>query len=175
MPRVRRRCAIVAIAALALACNLGLEPSPAGGVCPSGYVGVCGTVKIRGAIPDSTHYVLVVAFAQFPQSAGDLFLFRPDAPPLLPLGDTVATYRLPLPAGRYEWILAVWKKVGVITIGNADTLLREAGFYRDPNNPDTAGVVDVSGGHSNVDFVLDFTNMHPVSYWFPPPPGPAPR
>jgi len=175
MPPVRRRSALVATAALALACNQGLEPSLAGGVCPPDHVGICGSVKIRGAIPESTEYVLVVAFEEFPQSAGDLFSFRPDAPPKLALGDTVASYRLPLPAGRYEWILAVWKKVGVITPMNADTLLREAGFYRDPNDPDVAGVVDVSGGQSNVDFVVDFTDMHPVSYWFPPPPGPAPQ
>ena len=150
----------------------------AGGVCPPGFVGICGSVTIRGAIPDSTDFVLVVAFEQFPQSTGDLFLFQPTPPPRLALGDTITTYRLPLPAGRYEWVLAVWKKQGTITTTNADTLLREAGFYRDPDNPATRGVVDVIGGQSGIDFVLDFSDMHPVSYWFPPPPpppGPAPE
>ena len=173
MPRARRRCALVATAVFALACNQGLEPSVAGGVCPPGFVGICGTVKIRGAIPESTFVVFVVAFQQFPQSTSDLFLFRPSLPPQLPLGDTVATYRLPLPAGRYEWVLAVWEKQGRLTATNADTLLREAGFYRDPNNPDQRGVVIVSGGQSNTDFVVDFADMHPVSYWFPSAPSAA--
>jgi len=172
MSRARRPCALVATAVFALACNQGLEPSVAGGVCPPGFVGICGTVRIRGAIPESTHVVFVVAFEQLPQSTGDLFSFRPTLPPQLPLGDTVATYRLPLPAGRYEWILAVWKKLGSLSPTNADTLLQEAGFYRDPNNPATRGIVDVSGGQSGVDFVVDFADMHPVSFWFPPSPAP---
>jgi hypothetical protein len=144
----------------------------AGGVCPPGFVGICGTVKIRGVTPDSTDFVVVVAFADFPRDTLDLLQFRPVPPVQLPLGDTIATYRLGLPAGRYEWVLVVWKKLGAISLANANTLLREAGFYRDPNNPATRGVVDVSGGQSGVDFVVDFADMHPVSFWFPPSPAP---
>jgi hypothetical protein len=168
MPRARRRCALVATALAALACNQGLEPMAASGACPSGFVGICGTIRIRGAIPDSTDFVIVVAFEQFPQTTGDLFLYEPVPPPQLPLGDTVATYRLPLARNRYEWILAVWKKQGSFDDTPPDSLLREAGFYRDPTDPAQPGAVIVTGGMSDVDFVVDFDAMHPVSYWFPP-------
>lgn len=149
----------------ALACDGGLQPL---GPCPSGFVGVCGTIRFRGTIPDNTELVWVVAFERFPQSAADLFGFRPSLPPALPFGDTMATYQLPLPTGTYEWVLAVWKQEGTLTLTNADSLLREAGFYRDPSDPARPGAVIVSGAATGaVDFVVDFDNMHPVSFWFP--------
>ena len=156
---------LLALAAT-VACDGGLEPL---GPCPQGFVGVCGTIMFQGSVPVGTDLVWVVAFETFPQSSGDLFLFRPIPPPMLPLGNAVTTYQLPLPAGRYEWVLAVWKAEGTLTIENADQLLREAGFYRDPGNPTLAGVVTVGGGATGeIDFVVDFDNMHPVSFWFPP-------
>ncbi len=155
-----------------LACDGGLAPTPQSGGCPPGFTGVCGTVTFRGAVPDSTQVVYVVAYAQFPQTTTDLLTFTPLSPPVLDLpgtpADTITTYRLPLPAGQYEWILAVWKKVGVLTLQNADSLLREAGYYRDRGNPALPGVVNVSGGLDSIDFVVDFGNMHPVSFYFPP-------
>jgi hypothetical protein len=162
----------IAAFGLALACDGGLAPVAESGSCPPGFTGACGTVVFRGAVPESTQVVYVVAYANFPQSPNDLLTFTPLSPPTLDLptapADTIATYRLPLPSGRYEWILAVWKKIGPLTLQNADTLLREAGFYRDTANPSLAGVVDVAGGVDAVDFVVDFTNMHPVSFYFPP-------
>lgn len=167
------RTAFRALTALTLlACDAGLAPVPESGGCPPGFVGACGTVTFRGAVPESTQVVYVVAYARFPQSATDLLTFTPLSPPVLDLpgtpGDTLASYRLPLAPGRYEWILAVWKKIGILTLANADTLLREAGFYRDPANPALPGAVDVMGGVDSIDFVVDFTNMHPVSFYFPP-------
>ncbi|HEY6784585.1 MAG TPA: hypothetical protein VI159_06505, partial [Gemmatimonadales bacterium] len=52
---------------------------------------------------------------------------------------------------------------------SADALLREAGYYRDPADTTKPGVVTVhSAGTGGVDFVVDFNNMHSVSYFFPP-------
>ncbi len=155
-----------------LACNQGLAPVPESGGCPAGFVGACGTIVFRGAVPESTQVVYVVAYANFPENQTDLLTFTPLAPPTLDLpgspADTITTYRLPLPPGRYEWILAVWKKVGVLSLQNADTLLREAGFYRDTLNPTAPGLVDIAGATDSIDFVVDFDNMHPVSFYFPP-------
>jgi hypothetical protein len=170
------RCGPLPWLALALlaapGCDGGLEPIADGSACPTGFTGVCGTVTFRGAIPDSTQLVYVVAYATFPASITDLLLFQPLQPPELSLptgpGDTTATYQMPLPAGTYEWILAVWKKVGTLTLTNADSLLREAGFYRDSTNPSLPGTLTVTGGVSPIDFVVDFGNMHPVSFYFPP-------
>lgn len=162
----RRSPSWLLVCAALLACNGGLEPRAP---CPRGFVGVCGVIQFRGTVPDSTDVVWVVAFAQFPQTSTDLLTFRPVPPPELPLGASIATYELPLASGTYEWILAVWKKTGSLSLTNADTLLREAGFYRDPADTTRPGVVTVSGGATaGVDFVVDFGNMHAVSYWFPP-------
>jgi hypothetical protein len=168
--RVLQAAAVMAL----LGCDAGLEPERQSGVCPSGFTGVCGTVRFHGALPESTQVVYVVAYARFPQSTDDLLLFQPLPPPVLDLpsgpGDTIATYQLALPAGRYEWLLAVWKKIGALDLTNADQLLREAGFFRDPANPSLAGVIDlvVGQGRDSTDFVVDFGNMHPVSFYFPP-------
>jgi hypothetical protein len=169
-----RRALRAGLVLAALACNGGLEPERASGICPAGFTGACGTVRFHGTIPDSTQLVYVVAYARFPQSTDDLLLFQPIPPPVLDLpsgpGDTISTYQLPLPAGRYEWLLAVWKKIGTLDLTNADQLLREAGFYRNPANPSLAGVIDVvaGAGRDSIDFVVDFGNMHPVSFYFPP-------
>lgn len=164
MVRPRRWCAIVATTLAALACNQGLEPVP---LCPLSGTGLCGTVRLHGTVPDSTDVVFVVAFEHFPQSTADLFGFKPALPPQLPLGDTIATYVLDLPPGRYEWVLAVWKKEGGLSVANADSLLREAGFYRDPADATQPGAIVVNGRVRGVDFVVDFDDMHPVSFYFP--------
>ena len=154
-----------------LACDQGLQPVPESGGCPASFVGACGTIVFRGAVPDSTQLVYIVAYTNFPQQLTDLLTFMPIPPPELDLpgspADTITTYRLPLPRGRYEWILAVWRKVGTLTLDNADSVLREAGFYRDSLNRDSAGVVNITGPTDSIDFVVDFDNMHPMSYWFP--------
>jgi len=155
-----------------LGCDEGLTPRQPPTTCPAGFVGICGTVTFRGALPDSTDAVYVVAYARFPTTQDDLFLFLPLPPPSLPL-DKVGTsggqhYALPLPSGSYAWVLAAWKKVGPISTANADSLLREAGYYRDPSDTTRPGTVMVSGaGTDGIDFVVDFTNMHPVSFYFP--------
>lgn len=148
-----------------LACDGGLQPELARTTCPAGFVGVCGTVRIRGSIPDSTDLVLVLAYRTFPQTCADIPTFVPFPPPAILLGDTIATYALPLPSGSYDWIVAVWKKLGTLTLTPADTaLLREAGFYRDPADTARAGTVTVSGGAvDSVDFLVDLDNLHPVT------------
>jgi len=147
----------------ALACDEGLTPA---------INGIRGTVTFRGALPESTDVVYVVAYSTFPQSLNDLFAFKPSNPPTLRLDSAARTatqtYALALPNGTYHWVLAAWKKQGSLSLQNADTLLREAGYYRNPADTSKIGVVDVNGVTTGVDFVVDFTNMHPVSFYFPP-------
>lgn len=168
--RVWRAAAVVGGAALA--CNGGLAPATG---CP----GICGTVTYQGQLPDSlkdsTDVVFVVAFETFPQSPGDLFQFKPSPPPTIPAGGPPHRYALSLPNGRYEWVLAVWKKKSLSPLGvqNADSLLREAGFYRDGGNTTAqgSGIVTVNGtGTDGIDFVVDFSNMHRICHYFPPCP-----
>ena len=114
-------------------CGGGLEPEP---ICAPGFVGVCGTLHFRGAIPPQTDNVFVAAY-----SVG-----------LLP--------------GRYEWVLAVWKKAGTLTATAADTaLLRVAGYYRNPGDTSQAGVVAVANGAAagNIDIVIDFDKLRPAT------------
>ena len=157
--------------ALILGCNDGLQPAV---ICDPHLVGVCGHVTFRGAVPDSTFAVYIVAYRTFPQSRTDLFNFVPLPPQQLALptaGDSVEAYSLTLLNDQYHWILAVWVKVGLdpTDTANADAHLMEAGFYRDPADTSKAGVVTVLNGATGpVDFVVDFNNMHSVSYFFPP-------
>ena len=152
-----------------LACNDGLQPTA---ICPPNLVGLCGHVTFRGTLPDSTLALYIVAFSTFPQSRADLFNFRPFPPQQLPVaqpGDSTA-YSLTLPNDQYHWIVAVWAKVGLdpTDTANADSHLMEAGYYRDPADSTKPGVVNVdNAGTGLVNFVVDFNNMHSVSYFFP--------
>lgn len=150
--------------AAVLACDAGLEPEP---ICAGGLVGLCGTVRFRGTIPDSTDDVFVAAYATFPTTCNDLIFNRqPFLPPSVPYTDSIAAYGLELPPGQYEWVLAVWKKVGTLH-GNAGdtTLLREAGYFRDAADTTQPGVVPVSSGSAtdSVDIVVDFDHMRPAT------------
>ena len=169
MPRLSRSAWCLLTASVSLACDDGLKPVA---LCPPHFQGICGTVTFRGALPESTDVVFVVAYAAFPQTLNDLSNFQPLSPPMLQLDSAARagpqSYALSLPNGTYHWILAAWKKMGTLSAQNADSLLREAGYYRDPADTTQAGVVQVNGAAGGVDFVVDFTNMHPVSYYFPP-------
>lgn len=159
--------------AAALACNGGLEPAAAPTSCPKDFVGICGTVTFQGPTPDSTDGVFIVAYAAFPQSRNDLLTFLPfPPPPPLPRPFTGSQfYTLRLPSGRYEWVVAVWKKLGPLDVSNADSLLKEAGFYRDGGDTTSrgSGIVTVSAtGTDAIDFRIDFAHMHSISYYFPP-------
>jgi hypothetical protein len=146
-------------------CNAGLEPEL---ICARGLVGLCGTVHFRGAIPDSTDNVFIAAYATFPHTCNELIANRqPFIPSSVPYTDSIAVYSVPLPAGTYNWVLAVWKKVGPITLTAADTaVLRVAGYYRNPP-PDTsqAGVVTVPSGAAagDINFVVDFNQLRPAT------------
>jgi hypothetical protein len=167
------RSRLMVLLASAMACNEGLAPrgTAHGSPCPSSFQGICGTVTFRGALPESTDVVYVVAYKTFPKTLSDLFTFSPLTPPALFLDDVSRAnpqpFTLPLPDTTYEWVLAAWKKQGTLTPQNADSLLREAGYYRNPADTTKPGVVVVQGKTTGVDFVVDFTNMHPVSYYFP--------
>jgi len=144
-----------------------------------GFVGVCGTVTFRGTEPDSTDGVFIVGYPTFPQSRNDLLAFTPFPPPSsLQRPFTGAQfYTLRIPNGRYEWVVAVWKKTGTFApnFSNADSLLKEAGFYRDHADTTThgsGGVVVNSTGTDAIDFVIDFDEMHSISYYFPAPSQP---
>jgi hypothetical protein len=170
MTAIRSRCALVAAGLALLGCDDGLTPQP---TCPVGFVGICGTVTLRGALPESTDVVYIVAYTTFPTSVAELFTFQPLSPPRLSLDSAARAnpqpYQLPLPNGSYAWVLAAWKKLGVLSLATADSLLREAGYYRNPADTTQPGVVVVNGpGTDSIDFVVDFTNMHPVSFYFPP-------
>src|SRR5437660_3485246 len=123
MRRGVSRAALVTLGALA--CNNGLQPVP---VCPPGFVGICGTVAFRGAVPDSTQAVFIIAFDSFPQTLSDLFKFKPASPVQLPLDRPTFAYAVPLPNGRYTWVLAVWETVGTSTPHTSVTLLQQSGF-----------------------------------------------
>src|SRR2546426_2749348 len=123
-------------ALVAFACNEGLQPS----VCP----GICGTVTYQGSLPDSlkdsTAAVLIVAYTTFPQTTADLLHFQPAIPAFLDTGGPPRRFVLQVPDGTYEWVLAVWeKKGGPLGAQNADSLLREVGFYRDGADTTTHG------------------------------------
>ena len=170
MIAIHLRCALVAAGLALLGCDDGLTPES---TCPVGFVGICGTVTFRGALPESTDVVYIVAYATFPTSPAELFTFQPLSPPTLSLDSAARAnpqpYQLPLPDGNYAWVLAAWKKLGLLSLATADSLLREAGYYRNPADTTQPGGVVVSGAGTNaIDFVVDFTNMHPVSFYFPP-------
>jgi len=165
---LRAAAVLVAVLAAALGCDAGLEPEP---ICARGLVGLCGTIRFRGAIPDSTADVAVVAYATFPQSCSDLFTFRPIIPPSVPYTDSVATYSLALAPGRYEWVVAVWRKTYPPLTGTVrDTaVLRAAGHFRDPSDSTRPGAVTVPNGPAtgDVNFVVNFDSLRPVSHYFP--------
>ncbi|HEV2672528.1 MAG TPA: hypothetical protein VGU74_15650 [Gemmatimonadales bacterium] len=152
------------VAGVVTACDQGLQPEP---ICASDLVGVCGTIHFRGAIPDSTDNVFVAAYVTFPLTCNDLIANRqPVIPGSVPYTDSAAAYSLVLPPHAYEWVVAVWKKVGTLTLTPADTaLLRVAGYYRNPADTTQPGVVTVpSGGAAgNIDFVADFDHLRPAT------------
>jgi hypothetical protein len=159
------RAPLAALLALAiLACDGGLQPQEVATGCPSGFTGICGTITIRGDIPDSTDQVYIVAYASFPTDPSQLLTFQPPLPPTLPLGDSTVTYTLPVAPGRYEWVLAVWKKVGPLD----PSTLMETGFYRDPADTSLPGVVTFDQVADSIDFVVDFDQRRSISDWFPP-------
>jgi hypothetical protein len=162
--RSRLSRAALCAAAVALACNDGLHPT-------SACVGICGTATFRGVVPDSTQAVYVVAYHTFPHSRDSLFTFQPPLALLrqLPLDRASTSYAIPVDVGRYEWVLAVWVKQG-LTLANADSTLREAGYYRDPTDTSQAGIVNVlAQGTDSIDFMIDFDHMHPPCRYYDPP------
>lgn len=160
--------AVLAFLALAAAaggaCDAGLEPEP---ICAPTLVGICGTLRFRGTIPDSTDNVFIAAYATFPQTCTELIANRqPFIPGSVSYTDTAAAYSVALPTGSYQWVLAVWKKVGALTLSPADTaLLRVAGYYRNAVDTTTAGIVTVptGGSEGDIDFVVDFDNLRPAT------------
>jgi hypothetical protein len=155
------------LAAAVLACDGGLEPLTD---CAA-VAQICGTITFTGTIPDSTEWVRVVAYRTRPTAPQGLFTFNGPSD-ALPYGNPTAEYRLSLPAGTYEWVLAVWKKIGTLNPdgSNADSLLKEAGSYRDPADTSQLGIVVVPAtGVRSVDILVDFDNMRSVSDFFPAP------
>lgn len=150
--------------AVVAACGGGLEPEP---ICAPTLVGVCGTLRFRGPVPDSTDNVFIAAYATFPQTCNDLINNRqPFIPGSVPYTDSVADYSVELSPGAYEWVLAVWKKIGTLTLSPADTtLLRVAGYFRDPADTTQPGAVTVPGGGAagGIDFLVDFDNLRPAT------------
>ena len=122
--------------------------------------------------------LFIVAYTTFPESIQALLTFQPLPPPavlLPPSGDSTLFYTLPLPSGRYEWVLAVWQKQGTLKpdFSNADSLFREAGFYKDAGDTTShgSGIVVVDGtATDSIDFVIDFGDMHRICTYFPPCP-----
>jgi hypothetical protein len=150
--------------AVVAACGGGLEPEP---ICAPTLVGVCGTLRFRGTVPDNTDNVFIAAYATFPQTCNDLINNRqPFIPGSVPYTDSVAAYSVELAPRSYEWVVAVWKKVGNLTLSPADTaLLRVAGYYRNPADTSQAGVVTVptAAAAGDIDFVVDFDHLRPAT------------
>jgi len=163
MPSRVARAALAAAAAALLACDEGLHPITCSGIC--------GTVTFAGAVPESTQAVYIVAYHTFPRSRDSLFNFQPPLPSLhaLPLGGVPTLYNIPVEPGRYEWVLAVWVKQG-FNLTNADSTLRETGYYRDPADTSQPGAVTVAGGPADtINFIVDFAHMHPPCHYYNPP------
>ena len=161
MHRTARRLLPLALVA-GVACDKGLAP------IPSCATGICGTVTFMGAEPPNTDGVFIVAYRTFPQTTADLNSFVPFPPKPLPRPFAGSYfYAIEAPNGRYEWVLAVWKRVGPPIADN----LAEAGFYRDQTDPTQPRIVVVTGtGPDSIDFVIDFDHMHPVCTYIPPCP-----
>lgn len=156
--------ALIAAASLALACGGGLQPEP---ICARSLVGICGTVRFRGTIPDSTDNVFIAAYATFPQTCTDLIdNRRPVIPGSVPYTDSLAAYSVELAPDSYHWVLAVWKKVGSLTLSPADTaILRVAGYYRSPADSTQPGIVTVPTGASigDINFAVNFDSLRPAT------------
>jgi hypothetical protein len=161
---LRPAAALVTVLAAALACDAGLEPEP---ICARGLIGLCGTIRFSGTIPDSTDNVFVAAYESFPQTCGDLIFNRqPFIPSSVPYTDSASLYSIPLLPARYEWIVAAWKKLGNLTGGAQDTtLLRVAGYYRDPVDSTQPGAITVQNGAAKggVDFKVNFDSLRPAT------------
>ena len=161
---LRPAAALVTVLAAALACDAGLEPEP---ICARGLIGLCGTIRFSGTIPDSTDNVFVAAYSSFPQTCNDLIFNRqPFIPSSVPYTDSVSLYSIELLPDTYEWVLVVWKKVGNLTLTAADTaLLRVAGYYHNPADTTQPGTVTVPNGSvaDSVDFKVDFDSLRPAT------------
>jgi len=161
---LRPAVALVAVVSAALACDAGLEPEP---ICARGLVGVCGTIRFSGTVPDSTDNVFVAAYTSFPQTCTQLILNRrPFIPSSVPYTDSVSLYSIDLLPDTYEWVLAVWKKVGTLTLtANDTTLLRVAGYFRSPADSTLPGSVTVPNGGvaDSVDFRVNFDSLRPAT------------
>lgn len=153
--------------AVVTACDGGLKPESIPPICAPSLVGACGTVRFRGTIPDSTDNVFIAAYLNFPQTCADLINNRrPVIPGSVPYTDSAAAYSVALSPGTYQWVLAVWKKIGTLTLGVSDTvLLRVAGYYRSPTDSTQPGVVIVPSGSAvhDIDFVVDFDSLRPAT------------
>src|SRR3989475_10915457 len=143
--------------AMLAACNGGLGPER---ICPPSLVGLCGTLRFHGTIPDSTDNVFLAAYVTFPQNCNDLINNRkPPIPGSVTYTDSAAAYSVALDPGTYHWVLAVWKKVGNLTLTPADTqYLRVAGYYRSPADSTQPGVVTAPSGAAagGINFVAHF-------------------
>jgi len=155
---------LAVVAAAPSGCDGGLDPEP---ICAPTLVGACGRLDFRGTIPDSTDNVFIAAYVTFPQTCTELILNRqPFIPSSVPYTGTSTTYSVALQPGDYQWLLAVWKKAGNLTLSNADTaLLRVAGYYRNPVDTTQRGVVTVptSGFVRDIDFTIDFNHLRPAT------------
>lgn len=161
---LRPAAVLVAVLAVALACDAGLEPEP---ICARGLIGACGTIRFSGTVPDSTDNVFVAAYASFPQTCNDLIFNRqPFIPSSVPYTDSVTLYSMSLPPDQYEWVLAIWKKVGQLTLSAQDTvLLRVAGYYRNPVDSTQPGTITIPNGGvaASVDFKVNFDSLRPAT------------
>jgi hypothetical protein len=165
---------LAAVAGLvaAAACDGGLQPVP---VCSRNLVGACGTARFVDTLPDQTDAVFIVAFPTFPTHCDDLLTFpptfRPFPPNALPRPYVDSTiYELELPPDQYAWVVAVWKKVGNVTLSRADTaIFRVAGDYRDPSDTTQRGAITVPSGGAvgDVHVRVDFGNLRTVDSFVP--------
>jgi len=83
----------------------------------------------------------------------------------VPYTDSIADYSVELPPDTYHWVLAVWKKIGTLTLTPADTaLLRVAGYYRSASDSTQPGIVTVTSGPAagDIDFRVEFDSLRPA-------------
>ena len=124
-------------------------------------------MRFHGTILDSTDSVFIAAYLNVPQTCTELINNRrPVIPGSVPYRDSAAAYSVALSPGTYQWVLAVWKKIGTLTLSPSDTaLLRVAGYYRSPTDSTQRGVVTVPSGPAvrDIDFVVNFDSLRPAT------------
>jgi hypothetical protein len=160
----RIRFPICLMTLLALSCYKGNGLSPA---APEPESGIQGTVRFKGAWPDSTDQVWVVVSKTYPEDITTLeacyqFVYEGFTRGTIIVGDTIPNfireyeYQFKIQPGSYEFLLVVW-----IPRGNLFGLKELGAYYGNTVHPTLPAPVDVYPGvvTDHIDIQADFSNI----------------